>query len=415
MSLAINGGTPVRKEPFPPRIMIGEEEQQAVIDIMKECRTKGGSFDRYGGTQVDAFEKEFAEYYGIAYATATSSGTAAIHSALGALQLDAFSEVISSPITDPGAVAPILFQSCIPVFADADSETFNIDPTSLEERISRKTKAIIVGHIAGQPCDMDPIMAIAENHNLTVIEDCSQSHDALYKGKKAGTIGRIGCFSLMSGKHITSGGQGGMVITDDEELYCNAKRFADRGKSFGTAITSILFLGNNYRMTEIAAAIGRVQLKKLPLIVETRRKLVDKLRRKIKGHETVCLGKVIKGAISSYWFVFLRIYERKLKVSIEKFGEAVVGEGIPLGGKYDHLVYEQTWIKERQTFGKSKYPWAAAQWGLARDITYEGSCPNAKRAIATHLVLPIHECYTDKEIDDSAEALTKVESHYQKR
>ena len=410
MRLAIEGGEPVRKEPFPPRIQIGQEELEAVVNLMERCMREGGAFDRYGGTEVDAFEEEFAKYFGAKYATAVSSGTASIHSALGALRLNVGCEVISSPITDPGAVAPILFQNCIPVFADVDPETFNMDPKSLEERITPKTKAVIVAHIAGQPCDMDPIMEIAEEHNLTVIEDCSQAHDALYKGRKAGTIGHVGCFSLMSGKHITSGGQGGMMITDDEELYWNAKRFADRGKPFGTTAEGNIFLGNNYRMTELEAAIGRVQLRKLPKIVEARRRFVARLEKEMKDLETVRLGKVIEGAVSSYWFVFLRVYESRLKVTMEEFGRAVRAEGIPVGGKYDHLVYEKPWIRDRRTYGDSQCPWVCPFWGGT--IKYEGSCPNARRAIDTHLVLPIHECYTDREAMDIAEALRKVESHY---
>lgn len=412
LSLAIEGGEPVRKKPFPPRIQIGSEEQQAVMDLMNGYAEKGGAFDRYGGIEVDTFEEEFAVYFGARHAAAVSSGTAAIHSAIGALRLDSGSEVISSPITDPGAVAPILFQNCIPVFADADPETFNIDPESARERISEKTEAIIAAHIAGQPCDMAPIMEIAEAHDLVVIEDCSQAHDALYKGTKVGTLGHLGCFSLMSGKHITSGGQGGMAITSDEELYLNIKRFADRGKPFGSTKPSNIFLGNNYRMTELEAAIGRVQLKKLPKIVEARRRIAANLESEIKDLEAVHLGKIIEEATSSYWFVFVRVDEPKLKVSVDEFNDAVRAEGIPLQGKYDHMIYEQTWIRDRQTYGKSQCPWSCPFWG--GEVKYEGSSPNARKAIDTHLVLSVHEGYTEEEVTDIAEALRRVERHHLK-
>jgi len=412
LSLAIEGGERVRRDPFPPRIQMGPEELQAVLDLMKGYMAGGGAFERYGGVHVDAFEKEFAEHFGVRFATATSSGTAAIHAALGALRLDIGSEVISSPITDPGAVAPILFQNCIPAFADADPETFNMDSESVKKRISDKTKAIIVGHIAGQPCDMDPIMEIAEDHDLTVIEDCAQAHDALYKGRKAGTIGHMGAFSLMSGKHTTSGGQGGMVITNDEELYWNAKRFADRGKPFGSAVPGNMFLGNNYRMTELEAAIGRVQLKKMPKIVEARRKIVARIEEEIRDLKAVRLGKIIEGAVSSYWFVFLRVDESKLKVSMVDFGRGVVAEGVPVGGKYEALVCEQPWIRDRQTYGQSQCPWCCPFWG--KEITYEGSCPNARRAIDTHILMGVHEGYTEREIKDITTALRKVETHYLK-
>lgn len=410
--LAIDGGTPVRTDPFPSRIQMDKQELQAVVDLVKASTTGKLTFDRYGGVHVDAYEREFAEYFGMQYGTAMSSGTAAIHSALAALRLDIGSEVISSPITDPGAVAPILMMNCIPVFADADSETFNMDPTSVEERISDKTRVIIAGHIAGQPCDMDPIMEIAKRHNLVVIEDCSQAHDAEYKGRKVGSIGHMAAFSLMSGKHSTAGGQGGIVLTNDEELYWNAKRFADRGKPFGSDATSNLFLGLNYRMTELEAAIGRVQLKKLPDIVGNRRKAVQGIGERIADLQTVRLGKIIEGAVSSYWFLFLYVDEAKLSVDKNTFARAVAAEGVPAGPAYDHIVYEQIWIRDRQTYGASQCPWSCPFYG--KEISYEGSCPNARKAIDTHMMMGIHEGYAERELDDIAAALRKVEAHYLK-
>jgi len=408
--LAIDGGTPVRTEPFPARVQMDKRELQAVIDLVEKSTTGALAFDRYGGEHVDAYEREFADYFGMRFGTAMSAGTAAVHSALGALRPDIGSEIISSPITDPGAVAPILMMNCIPIFADADPETFNMDPKSVEERISDRTKAIIVGHIAGQPCDMDPIMELAEAHHLTIIEDCSQSHDAEYKGRKVGTIGHIAAFSLMSGKHTTAGGQGGMVITNDEELYWNAKRFADRGKPFGSEETTNLFLGLNYRMTELEAAIGRVQLKKLPQIVANRRKAVAQIGERIADLKAVRLGKVIEGAVSSYWFLFLYVDEARLKVSKNDFAQVVAAEGVPVSPAYDHIIYEQIWIRDRQTYGRSGCPWNCPFYG--KEVTYEGSCPNARKAIDTHMMMGVHEGFTEREADDIAETLRKVERHY---
>ena len=186
------------------------------------------------------------------------------------MRLEPGTEVITSPITDPGTVAPILMQNCIPVFADVDYDTLNMTAASIEKMITEKTRVLIPVHLAGQPCDMNPIMELARQHNLTVIEDCAQAHGVKYKGKYVGTIGHLGAFSLMAGKHTTSGGQGGMVITNDEKLYWNAKRFADRGKPFNSDDSTNLFLGLNYRMTELQAAIGRVQLQKLRSSVRRR-------------------------------------------------------------------------------------------------------------------------------------------------
>ena len=408
--LAVDGGSKVREEPFPARIQIDEREIEAVLRLLRHVAEAGGAFDRYGGTEVDAYEQEFAQHFGAKYGTSASSGTAAIHTALGALRLDIGSEVISAPITDPGAVAPILWNNCIPVFADADPETFNMDPKSVEERISERTKAIIACHLAGQPADMDAIMDIARRHNLVVIEDCAQAHEAEYKGRKVGSIGHLAAFSLMSGKHSTAGGQGGMVLTYDEELYWDAKRFADRGKPFNSTEPTNLFLGMNYRMTELEATIGRVQLQKLPETVARRQQVVAMLQERIADLKAIRLGKVIEDVKPAYWFLFLRVYPEQLSVPKAQVAAALQAEGMPVGAAYDALVPDQLWIRERRSYGDSRCPWICPYYG--KEISYEGAVPNARKAIENHMMLSVHECFTEKECDDIAKALRKVEKAY---
>ena len=410
--LAFDGGTPLRTKPFPRRILIGEEEIDALHELLEKERTQGGGFDRYGGEHVDAYEREFAEYHGVAYATATSSGTAAIHAALGALRLDIAQEVISSPITDPGGVAPILWNNCIPIFADAYAETMNVDPASIAARITDRTRAIIVTHLAGQPVDLDPVMEIARAHDLPVIEDCSQAHGAVYKGRLVGTIGDMGVFSLMGGKHHTAGGQGGMVITNDERLYWNAKRFADRGKPFNSDERKNLFLGLNYRMTEIEAVIGRVQLGKLADILARRRALAAELAERIADLRAVRMGQVIPDAVSSYWLLLLHVESSRLTVSKENFARAVAAEGVPIDPHYDWIIYETPWFRQRANYGTSGCPWTCPYYGKV--VVYEGSCPNARKAIDAHMVLHWHECLTTREVADIAGALHKVEAAYLK-
>jgi len=408
--LAIDGGTPVRQAPWPPRIQIDQREIKAVNDLLNRVASEGGAFDRYGGTEVDAYEQEFAAHFGTRFATSTSAGTTAIHTAIGALRLDIASEIISPPITDPGAVAPILWSNCIPVFADCDPETFNMDPVSVEKRISPRTRAIIVCHLAGQPADIDPIMDIARRHNLVVIEDCAQAHEAEYKGRKVGSIGHLAAFSLMSGKHSTSGGQGGMVLTNDEDLYWQAKRFADRGKPFNSDESTNLFLGMNYRMTELAATIGRVQLQKLPDIVARRRKVVAMLQERIADLQSMRLGKVIEGVKSAYWFLFVRVFPERLTVNKEQLAKALQAEGLPVGAAYNALVPAQKWIRERITYGNTHCPWTCPYYG--REISYEGATPGAEQAIANHMTLAVHECYDEQAIEDVAKAMHKVEAAY---
>lgn len=408
--LAIDGGTPVRTQPFPVRLLVGEEEIESLHALLQRERTQGGGFDRYGGEQVDAYEREFAAYHGVRFATATSSGTAAVHTALAALRLDIAQEVISAPITDPGGVAPILWNNCIPIFADAVASTMNMDPTSVAERVTERTRAIIVTHLAGQPADLDPIMAIARERRIPVIEDCSQAHAAVYSGKLVGTFGDLAAFSLMGGKHHTAGGQGGMVITNNEELYWNAKRFADRGKPFHSTERKNLFLGLNYRMTEIEAAIGRVQLRKLDRVVAQRRTMAALLADYISGLHAIRMGTIIPGAVSSYWLLLLHVNADALSVTKEQVARALVGEGIPVDAHYDWIVYESPWFRQRATYGASGCPWVCPFYG--RDVHYEGTCPGAREAIDAHMVLHWHEGFTPREVVDIAEALHKVDAAY---
>ncbi len=408
--LAIDGGSPVRTAPFPPRVVVGPEEIDAVMALMEKERTTGGGFDRYGGEHVDAYEREFAAWHGTRYATAVSSGTAAVHTALSALRLEIAQEVISSPITDPGGVAPILWNNCIPVFADADPETMNVSASSIAERITDRTRAVIVTHLAGQPADMDPILAVARAHGLAVIEDCSQSHGALYKGRMVGTMGDLAAFSLMGGKHHTSGGQGGMVLTNDETLYWQAKRFADRGKPFNSPGATNLFLGLNYRMSELEAVIGRSQLRKLDAVLARRRSLVDALCTRIADLTALRIGKVIPGAVSSWWFILLRVEPGALTANKDELARALTAEGIPCDAAYDHIVPEQDWIRSRATYGASGCPWTCPLYG--REVSYEGTLRGAREAVDRHMVLRLHEGCSMREVGDVAAALHKVEAAY---
>ncbi|NLV74858.1 MAG: DegT/DnrJ/EryC1/StrS family aminotransferase [Chloroflexi bacterium] len=408
--LAIEGGTPLRSSPFPRRILVGEEEIDAVTALMQKERTNGGGFDRYGGEHVDAYEREFAEFHGMRYATAVSSGTAAIHTALGALRLDIAQEVISSPITDPGGVAPILWNNCIPIFADTVPETMNMAPASLEARITPRTKAIIVTHLTGQPAQIDQLSEIARAHGIPLIEDCAQAHGARFGGQLVGSFGDLSAFSLMGGKHHTAGGQGGMVLTNDEELYWNAKRFADRGKPFNSTAIKNLFLGNNYRMTELEAVIGRVQLKKLPQVAAKRRALASKLQEGIRDLQAVRMQHVIEGVEPTYWLMLLHIDPQRLRTSKADFVAACNAEGMPIDLHYDCIAYESPWFRERANYGSSECPWSCPFYG--HQVQYEGSCPDARRAIEAHFVLPWHEGYSEREVEDIAAILSKVEAAY---
>ncbi|MCL2299810.1 MAG: DegT/DnrJ/EryC1/StrS family aminotransferase, partial [Firmicutes bacterium] len=242
---AIHGGKPVKTTPFGTGKRFGAEELEQLREALEQQ-----TLFYWHGKKVRGFCEKLAGIYGMPYCAAASSGTAAIHTALGALGIAAGDEVITTPITDMGTLIGILYQNAVPVFADLDPHTYNPDPKSIEDCITEKTKAIVVVHLAGNPADMDAVMDIAARHNLKVIEDCAQSWLASYKGKWVGTIGDIGCFSTNEFKHISTG-DGGALLTRDELLYRKALMFADKNydRIGGMPIRNCEALAPNYRMT----------------------------------------------------------------------------------------------------------------------------------------------------------------------
>src|SRR5215467_208652 len=253
-----------------------------------------------GGRMVSALEREFASAYGVPYGVASTSGTAAIHVALGALDLNPGDEVVTAPITDLGTIIPILYQNAIPVFADID-DTYNMDPADIERKITSRTRAIIVVHLFGNPCNMDAIVEIAKRHKIPLIEDCAQAHLAEYKGKYVGTLGDIGCFSFQQSKHMTTG-DGGMTITANKAYYERMKLFADKGyarKGWGTR--AYLFHAPNYRMTELVGAVGLAQLKKVHAVVNKRRELGRYMTELLAGVNGIQTAPTTAGANHAYW------------------------------------------------------------------------------------------------------------------
>jgi len=395
---------------LPDRIMFDEKEKKAALRVIEKTMTGPQALDRYGGVEVDAYEKEFAKHFGTKFATAVSSGTAAIHAAIGALRLEPGSEIITTPITDPGTVSPIIFQQCIPVFADVEYDTLNLSPASVEKNITKRTRAVIVVHLAGNPARIKEILRIARKHKLCVIEDCAQAHGARLNGRCVGSFGDLSCFSMMSGKHTTSGGQGGMVLTNNEELYWNAKRFADRGKPFNSEEATNLFAGLNYRMTELEAAIGREQLKKLDRIKRKRGWVYRELKRGFEERLSCFrMWTSLPSSEPNPWFCFIRVHGERLKADKDTLSKALQAEGIPAGAHYVVPMYKQKWIAERNTFGNSHLPWSLPG---ARKIDYKGCCPDAEKALDEHMTLHINECWGKKEVSDTIKAFKKVEQHY---
>ncbi|MCS7116070.1 MAG: DegT/DnrJ/EryC1/StrS family aminotransferase [Nitrososphaerales archaeon] len=254
--------------------MISDEEKEAIFKVLSSGRFVMGEQNRY-------FEREFANFLGIKYAVAVSSGTAALHLALLACGVKEGDEVITVSHTFVSTVSMIIACGAKPVLVDIDPKFYTMDPNEVEKAITNKTKAIIPVHLYGHPVDLDPIMEIAEKHGLYVIEDAAQAHGAEYKGKKVGGLGHIGCFSFYPSKNMMVGGEGGMVVTDDEDLERDIRMLANHGRSDKDTFVK---LGYNYRMSEIHAAIGRIQLMKLKNMNEIRRRIA---RRYSKGFEGI--------------------------------------------------------------------------------------------------------------------------------
>ena len=243
------------------------EEIIAVTDILKS-----GDVNYWTGTESKNFEKEFANWCSVNYAVALMNGSVALEVALRALKISFGDEVIVTSRTFIASISSIVLVGATPVFTDISKDSQNISPESIRKKITSRTKAIICVHLAGWPCDMDEIMAIANEHNLYVIEDCAQAHGAKYKNKPIGSIGHIGCWSFCQDKIMTTGGEGGMVTTNDESLWRKMWAYKDHGKSYEAVYErehpeGFRWLhesfGTNWRMTEMQAAIGRIQLKKM--------------------------------------------------------------------------------------------------------------------------------------------------------
>ncbi len=411
--LALYGGPSVRDTPFPDRSLLGPEEKAAVDALFDKAIAEGSSIG-YNGPEEEAYCKEFAEYMGGGYADGVNSGTTAVFVALKALNPEPFTEIIVSPITDPGGMMPIVMLNCIPVVADASPGKYNTDAEQIEKMITPQTSAIVVAHIGGEPADIENIVAVAKKHGIPVVEDCAQAHNAKLNGKLLGSFGDIGAFSTMFGKHHCTGGQGGLVYTKDEELYWRIRRAADRGKPFGIEkpngnVTASL----NFNMDEIAATIGRVQLKKLPSIVERRRAIVAKLTEEFKKLNALIIPEQLPGAQPSYWWWRLDVDEDKLTCSKDVYCEALIAEGMPINPSY-RAAMPQTfdWYKNRNVFGSSGYPWAAPEYKGDKDKEY--SWPNAIEATDAQFNLSIFESWGEEEIRDIVEAFNKVEDAFAK-
>ena len=347
-----------------------------------------------GGQMVPALEREFALTYGIPYAVASTSGTAAIHVALGALDLNPGDEVITAPITDLGTIIPILYQSCIPIFADID-DSYNMDPEDVERKITPRTRAIIVVHLFGNPCDMDAMVDIAKRHGIALIEDCAQAHMAEYKGKYVGTIGDIGCFSFQQSKQMTTG-DGGMTITSNKSYYERMQLFVDKGWARnGWGPRAYLFHAPNYRMNELTGAVGLAQLKKLTRVVNKRRALGEHMTNLLKEIDGIRVAPVTSGATHSFWLYPMRVDGLDAQWLAQEMKREKIDVETGYTGKPIYLCAES--LTAKRAYGDSQWPFTCN--GAINYEYKEGLCPRAEKLLKDLICILIDESWTKQEVE----------------
>ncbi|PWB49908.1 MAG: aminotransferase DegT [Anaerolineales bacterium] len=339
---------------------LGEEEKKAVLEVLDSGMIAQGP-------RVKAFEEEFAKMCGVKHAIATTSGTTALHTALLALGIHNGDEVITTPFTFIASANSILYTGGRPVFVDIDPVSFNINPKLIEAAITERTKAIMPVHLFGLSCDMDPIMTIAKKYGLIVIEDACQSHGALYKGKRVGSFG-CGAFSFYPTKNMTSA-EGGMITTDDDSTdeHCRViRQHGMRRRYYHDE------LGFNFRMTDIHAAIGFEQLKKLEANNKRRQANASYLSANLKGIITPVIPQ-------DYEHVF---HQYTIRVP---------------GGKRDKL---RSWLQEAGIGSEVYYPVPVHKQSFyAGDLCYQGSYPEAERAANEVLSIPVHPALTQDDLN----------------
>lgn len=396
IKLAINGGIPIRDTYLPyGQQWIDDKDIEEVVKVLKSDYLTTGP-------KIEEFENKFAKYTGSKYAVAISNGTAALHAACFAAGIKGGDEVITTPITFAASANCVLYQGGKPIFADIDPNTYNIDPEDIAKKITSKTKAIIPVDFTGQPVNIDEINAIAKKHGLMVIEDGAHSLGAEYKGKRTGSLVDMTTFSFHPVKHITTG-EGGMITTNNVELYEKLKLFRTHGitrdkeilhnKDHGPWYYEQLDLGYNYRMTDIQAALGISQLNKLDKFLERRREIAEKYNNYLKDIDGIILPYQEEYTKSSWHLYIIQLELEKIKVGRREIFEALQAENIGVNVHYIPVYYHPYY----QKIGYSK-----------------GLCLNAEKLYERIITIPLYPRMTDKDVEDVVNAIDKVLKYYRR-
>lgn len=396
--LAILGGVPLRTAEWPRYPVLGSEEEKAVLAVVRSH-----DLSAQMGSAVQRFEREFAEYTDAAHALATSSGTSALHTAIAAAGIGVGDDVIVPPYTFFSTATSVLMQNAIPIFADIETDTLGLDPASVERRITPCTKALIVVHMNGYPADMDGLMSVAEDHGLTVIEDCAHAHGAEHRDRHVGTIGHMGVFSFQQKKNLSLG-EGGMLITNDAGLAEKARAIHSFGK---------VPLAYNYRMPELHGAIGSARLKRLDAENEVRNKYARFLDLELAAIPWLEPQPVRPHTRAVYYNYVVHFHGETIGLERDRFVAAVQAEGIPVPQIYEP-VYRHHSFRVRDPYGRG-FPFESPFYETTpgREPSYEdGTCPVTEEYCSRrNIELKIHPTAATEDIEQVATAFHKVADH----
>ena len=391
-TLAVEGGAPVRSSFLPyHQPLIDADDEGAVVETLRSGWLTTGP-------RTKGFEKDLAAYAGAAYCVGVNSCTAALHLALEAVGVGSGDEVITSPITFASTANVIVHRGARPVFVDVEPDTFNINPGGIEAALTPRTKALIPVDFAGQPCDLDAIMGIGVRHGLPVIEDAAHALGAEYRGRRLGTLADLTTFSFHPVKHVTTG-EGGLVTTASDEMNARLRRFRNHGLETefkvrhekGDEYTPMVDLGYNYRLTDVACALGLSQLAKLDHFLKRRAELAQRYRTELARQPGVLLPDVSPD-VRHVWHIFPILLEiERLAADRRTILAALRAENIGVTVHYVPVYW---------------HPYYRAR-GYER-----GLCPNAEWAFEHLLTLPLFPAMSDEDVDDVLAAVRKVLGHY---
>ena len=383
-TLALLGGTPVRSEPLPLYNMIGEEEKAAVMQVLDSGVLSGfaaqPNSEHYGGVWIEGLEEDYCKRFGVKHAIAVNSATTALHASLAAMGIGPGDEVIVPPHTMSASATAVLFTGAVPIFADIEADYFCIDPQSVEANITPYTKGILGVNLFGQPASLVKLKKIAEKHGLFLLEDNAQAPGATIEGRWTGTVGDAGVFSLNRHKAMQCG-EGGVIVTNDDRIAEVSRLVRNHGEVLvqDLGVQNIVnAVGLNYRMTNMEAAVAKVQLGRLDAINTPRVELANALRESLSEIEGMEPCQVREDCTHVYYFFPIKYNEKATGLPRDLFVEAVEAEGYLLKGGYVKPIYLEPLYQKKICFGDKGYPFTANPRN--DQLSYaKGLCPVVER------------------------------------